>query len=147
MRASGLVTISDDSGIEVDALDGAPGVRSARWSGTGDDEQNRLKLMRELDGVPPSARSARFVCVIAIASPGRDVSTFHGTLDGVVADGPRGSQGFGYDALLELPDGRTVAELPASEKNAISHRGIALKNALPYIRSLTESSRPESTEG
>jgi XTP/dITP diphosphohydrolase len=135
---SGLVTVADDSGIEVDALHGAPGVRSARYAGEpSDDERNRLKLLRELEN--NEDRSARFVCVIAVAAPDGSVKTFRGTLDGVVTRAPRGSGGFGYDSLLELPDGRTAAELSSAEKNAISHRGTALRNALPYLHELLVS--------
>jgi XTP/dITP diphosphohydrolase len=138
--ASGLVTVADDSGIEVDALRGAPGVRSARYAGEpGDDELNRQKLLRELRGIPTDQRSARFVSEIAVANPDGDVRTFHGSLAGRVAEAPRGTGGFGYDSLLELPDGRTVAELPPEEKNAISHRGVALRNALPYLHTVIAS--------
>lgn len=137
--ASGLVTVADDSGIEVDALGGAPGVRSARYAGEpSDDERNRQKLLRELRGVPADKRTARFVSEIAVAVPGGNVRTFHGTLDGRVGDSPRGTGGFGYDSLLELPDGRTVAELTPEEKNAISHRGVALRNALPFLHTVIE---------
>jgi XTP/dITP diphosphohydrolase len=145
--ASGLVTVADDSGIEIDALGGAPGVRSARYAGEpGDDERNRRKVLRELAGTPEMARGARFVAVIAVAAPNGQVQTFRGTLDGRVTDAPRGEGGFGYDSLLELPDGRTVAELSADEKNAISHRGTALRNALPFLHELLDNGA-ESPKG
>jgi XTP/dITP diphosphohydrolase len=139
-RSTGLIAIADDSGIEVDALGGAPGVRSARYDGEGaTDERNRVKLLRELAALGAVDRAARFVCAIAVASPDGEVRTFHGALDGTVATEPRGSGGFGYDAILMLQDGRTVAELTPDEKNRISHRGTALKNALPYINELIGS--------
>lgn len=147
-EASGLVTVADDSGIEVDALDGAPGIRSARYAGEpGDDERNRVKLLEEMRGVLTERRSARFVSEIAVATPGGEVRTFRGTLDGQVAETPRGSGGFGYDSLLQLPDGRTVAELSPEEKNAISHRGVALRNALPYLHTVLESVPGRPKEG
>ncbi len=147
-EASGLVTVADDSGIEVDALNGAPGIRSARYAGEpGDDEQNRQKLMAELHGTPTEQRTARFVCEIAVATPAGELRTFHGTLEGRVAERPRGTGGFGYDSLMELPDGRTVAELTADEKNAISHRGEALRNALPYLQSVLDTMTEEPKEG
>lgn len=146
--ASGLVTVADDSGIEVDALNGAPGIRSARYAGEpGDDERNRAKLLEELQGVLTVCRSARFVSEIAVATPGGEVRSFHGTLEGRVAESPRGSGGFGYDSLLQLPDGRTVAELTPEEKNAISHRGVALRNALPYLQTVIESMAVRPEEG
>lgn len=145
---SGFVTVADDSGIEVDALDGAPGIRSARYAGeAGDDEKNRQKLLAALEGVPASRRSARFVCEIAVATPDGEVRTFRGTLGGRVAAGPRGAGGFGYDSLLELPDGRTVAELTPEDKNAISHRGEALRNALPYLQTVLDAMAAGPKEG
>lgn len=138
--ASGLVTVADDSGIEVDALGGAPGIRSARYAGEpADDDSNRQRLLRELADVPAARRTARFVCAIAVATPEGTVRTFHGALEGRVTDTPRGDGGFGYDPLMELPDGRTVAQLSPEEKNAISHRGAALRNALPYLHAVIES--------
>lgn len=146
--ASGRITVADDSGIEVDALDGAPGIRSARYAGEpADDARNRHRLLRELDGVPQERRTARFVCEIAVATPGGEVRTFHGTLEGRVAERPRGTGGFGYDSLLELPDGRTVAELSAEQKNAISHRGTALRNALPYLHTVIDTMATRPKEG
>jgi XTP/dITP diphosphohydrolase len=145
--ASGLVTVADDSGIEVDALDGAPGVRSARYAGeSGDDARNREKLLAALAGTPPEGRAARFVSVIAVATPTGETRLFRGTLDGRVAGAARGTGGFGYDSVLELPDGRTVAELSQEQKNAISHRGTALRLALPYLHQLLNA-RPDGPEG
>jgi XTP/dITP diphosphohydrolase len=123
--ASGLVTIADDSGLEVYALRGAPGVRSRRFFG--DDasaEERNAKLLALLDGV--SDRSARFVCVTALASPGGRVELFEGEVHGEIAEAPRGDAGFGYDPVFVIAgDGRTMAELPAEEKHRISHRGLA----------------------
>lgn len=139
-RVSGLVTASDDSGIEVDELGGAPGIRSARYAGEpSDDERNRLKLLEAMRDVPTAQRAARFVCEIAVAIPDGPVRTFHGTLEGRVSQVPRGTGGFGYDSIMELPDGRTVAELAASEKNAMSHRAEALRNALPYLQTVLDT--------
>jgi XTP/dITP diphosphohydrolase len=125
--ASGLLTLADDSGLEVDALDGAPGVRSARYA-LGDDADRVTALLRALAqaGVPQEARTARFCCVIVLAAP--DGRTWHaeGTCAGHILDTPRGSGGFGYDPVFYLPDhGCTMAELPAREKNRISHRARA----------------------
>ncbi len=139
-RESGLVTVADDSGIEVDALAGAPGVRSARFAGDdATDEQNTAKLLREMEEVPDEDRTARFVSVIVVATPDGRTKAFRGALEGMVGRSPRGSGGFGYDPVMVLPDGRTVAELEPAEKNRISHRGTALRNALPYIHELLES--------
>lgn len=136
-RAADMVTVADDSGIVVDALGGAPGVWSARYSGRdATDAGNREKLLRELRDTPAAQRAARFVSVIAVVAPDGRAQTFLGTLSGSVAMEERGAGGFGYDSIFELPDGRTIAELPADEKNRISHRGMALRNALPYIHSL-----------
>lgn len=146
-RASGLLTVADDSGIEVDALGGAPGVFSARYSGPdATDESNRLRLLADLDARGTPDRSARFVCVIAVAHPDGTVVTFHGTLEGQITSNARGTGGFGYDPILELPDGRTVAELTRDEKNRISHRGKALRKALPYIQDAT-GNMATSSEG
>ncbi|HEV2127361.1 MAG TPA: RdgB/HAM1 family non-canonical purine NTP pyrophosphatase [Thermomicrobiales bacterium] len=139
-RESGLVTVADDSGIEVDALGGAPGVRSVRYAGDdATDEQNIAKLLHELEGVPDEARTAGFVSVIVVATPDGRARAFRGTLEGMVGRSPRGGGGFGYDPVMVLGDGRTVAELEPGEKNGISHRGTALRNALPYIHELLDS--------
>jgi len=123
--ASGLQTIADDSGLEVYALRGAPGVRSRRFFG--DDasaEERNAKLLALLDGVED--RSARFVCITALASPDGHVELFEGEVQGEIAEAPRGEAGFGYDPVFVIAgDGRTMAELPSEEKHRISHRGIA----------------------
>jgi len=123
--ASGLQTIADDSGLEVYALRGAPGVRSRRFFG--DDataEERNVKLLALLDGAQD--RSARFVCVTALASPDGHVELFEGEVHGEIAEGPRGEAGFGYDPVFVIAgDGRTMAELTSEEKHRISHRGLA----------------------
>jgi XTP/dITP diphosphohydrolase len=132
--AAGRLCLADDSGLEVDALGGAPGVHSARYAGVGStraerDAANNAKLLRELANVPPDRRSARFVCVMCLAdASGRILATTRGTFEGRISDRPRGVNGFGYDPLLLLPDeGRTSAELASEEKNARSHRGAAAR--------------------
>ena len=123
--ASGLQTIADDSGLEVYALRGAPGVRSRRFFGDeASAEERNAKLLALLDGVED--RSARFVCVTALASPDGHVELFEGEVRGEIAESPRGEDGFGYDPVFVIAeDGRTMAEVPREEKNAISHRGLA----------------------
>ena len=123
--ASGLETIADDSGLEVYALRGAPGVRSRRFFGEDASPGERnAKLLALLDGVPD--RSARFVCVTALASPDGRVELFEGEVHGEIAESPRGDAGFGYDPVFVIAgDGRTMAELPAEEKHRVSHRGLA----------------------
>ena len=128
--ATGRRVIADDSGLEVAALDGAPGVRSARYAGAGgNDGRNVAKLLAALDG--RSDRRARFVCVVAVAGPEGLVGTAEGEVRGSIGDQPRGQGGFGYDPVF-IPDGyeQTFAELPAEVKNAMSHRGRALAAAL-----------------
>jgi XTP/dITP diphosphohydrolase len=123
--ATGLRTIADDSGLEVDALHGAPGLRSRRFFG--DDttaEERNTKLLALLDGV--SARGARFVCVAALATPDGRAETFDGEVRGEIGLAPRGSHGFGYDPIFIIAgDGRTMAEVSAQEKHSLSHRGLA----------------------
>jgi XTP/dITP diphosphohydrolase len=124
-RATGLPTIADDSGLEVDALGGAPGVRSRRFFGddASPEERNRM-LLGLLDGV--ADRTARFVAVIALAQPDGRVETFDGEVRGEIGAAPRGDDGFGYDPVFVIAeDGRTMADVPREEKNAISHRGLA----------------------
>jgi XTP/dITP diphosphohydrolase len=136
-RACGAWALADDTGLEVEALGGAPGVYSARWAGPGCSYvDNCAKLLRELSGVPPERRNARFRTVMALSSPEGRVERVEGRLDGAVAAAPRGSGGFGYDPLFLLPDGRALAELSADEKNAVSHRGRALRAILPRLRAL-----------
>ncbi len=139
-RFSGCVTMADDSGLCVDALDGAPGVHSARYAGeTADDAANNAKLLRVLEPVPRLQRQAHFHCCIALAWPDGRTHTFSGTVQGLIVDAPRGSQGFGYDPLFLVPEyGKTMAELGSRLKNRISHRARALEQALPVVRALAE---------
>jgi XTP/dITP diphosphohydrolase len=133
---TGLPSLADDTGLEVDALGGAPGVVSARYAGPGAtyDDNNR-KLLKALAGVRPPRRTASFRCVVALAVPGKPVRTVEGRTDGVILEEPRGGEGFGYDPVF-LPDGhdRTYAEMGAGEKNAVSHRGKAVRAAAELVR-------------
>ena len=131
--ASGLLSLADDSGIELAALDWGPGVRSARWAG-GRHAERVLSAVGDAED-----RRARMVCVVAVAYPtdrGVSVETFEGVIEGDVARRPRGAGGFGYDPIFLLPSGRTTAELPEGEKDRISHRGRAVARALPRLRAL-----------
>ncbi len=137
-RASGLMALADDSGIEVDALTGAPGVLSARFGGPGLDDTGRLNLMLEqLEDVPDGRRSARYRAVIAIVQSSGETRTFEGTCEGMIGRSPVGDGGFGYDPIFYIPvRGKTMAELTMEEKNEISHRAVAAKKAVEYLRSL-----------
>ena len=136
-RQSGLWTLADDSGLCVDALDGGPGVQSARYAPT--DESRRAKLLRALAGVPPARRGAHFQAVVVLSDPkGNRVVDAEGRVDGSIATAPRGSGGFGYDPLFlpaETP-GKTLAELDPAEKNRLSHRGRALERLRPALSRL-----------
>ena len=135
-QASGLLTLADDSGIEVAALDWGPGARSARWGGTRSGDNAGI-LLERLEGI--TDRRARMVCWLALADPGPDrpsVELFSGTVEGAVATERRGSGGFGYDPIFELPTGVTTAELAPEEKERVSHRGRAVAAATPSILSL-----------
>ncbi len=133
--ASGLLTLADDSGLEVDALGGAPGVRSARYSTTGSDGDNVDLLLNNLSGVPDDLRTARFVCVVAIAGPSEEIEFRRGECEGSITRERRGEDGFGYDPVFLLT-GRdvTMAQLPMEEKNRISHRARAVRKAIPLIK-------------
>lgn len=133
---SGLV-LADDSGLEVDALGGAPGVRSARYAGEGaGDAKNRQKLLEALRELPEAPRTARFRCVLALARQGLVLRHFNGAVEGTLLAEERGEGGFGYDSLF-VPDGyqETFAELPSEVKNQESHRARAMREALGYLRS------------
>lgn len=133
---SGLLTLADDSGLEVDALDGRPGVRTARYGGEGLSAVERYQLLlRNLSDVPWSRRAARFRCAIALAAPdGQLLGEAEGVCEGVIALEPSGGGGFGYDPVFYLPDrGVTMAELPSAEKHRISHRGRALAAISPLL--------------
>ncbi len=125
--ASGLLTLADDSGLEVDALGGAPGVYSARYAGEGASDADRYtKLLSALAGVPREQRAARFRCVIALAWPAGGVDLFEGQCEGIIAFEPRGTNGFGFDPVFYMPEfGQTMAELPMDVKNRVSHRARA----------------------
>lgn len=138
-RFTGCLTLADDSGLEVDALGGSPGVYSARFAGEPtDDERNNRKLMEMLQGVPAHERTARFRCVIAIAFPNGRVETTEGICEGRISSIPGGQGGFGYDPLF-VPDGfsQTFAELGPEVKNRISHRGKALQEASKLLQDLS----------
>ena len=141
LAAPGELVLADDSGLEVDALDGAPGVHSARYAAeephlaedNTDDEANNARLIRELASVPQEKRSGRFVCVIAAARDGRTLGVFHGKAEGFILDQRRGSNGFGYDPFFYFPAiGKTFAELTPSEKAEYSHRGAAFRKFLEW---------------
>lgn len=133
---TGLPALADDSGLEVDALGGAPGVRSRRFAvadqvrGERQDEANNRRLLELLAEVAEDARAARFVCAAALARPGGGEVVRRGTIEGRISRSPRGDGGFGYDPIFLLPDGRTLAEAPPEEKNAVSHRAGAVRALL-----------------
>ncbi|NGZ59824.1 MAG: non-canonical purine NTP pyrophosphatase, partial [Nitrospira sp. LK265] len=137
--ATGLPSVADDTGLEVDALGGRPGVFAARYAGENATyEDNCRKLLKELNGVPPARRTARFVTVAALAMPGGHSQAAMGTLFGVIAEGFVGTQGFGYDPVFFVPElGRTLAELTVDEKNRISHRAKAFRSMADILRLLT----------
>ncbi|WP_102691143.1 XTP/dITP diphosphatase [Rummeliibacillus pycnus] len=120
--------IADDSGLQIDALNGEPGVYSARYAGDHDDEANISKVLNNLEGVPEAKRTARFCCCLAITGPEHKTKTVFGTCEGVILTEKRGDNGFGYDPIFYVPTlGRTMAEMTAEEKGSISHRGNALR--------------------
>ncbi len=141
-RASGMLTLADDSGLEVDALGGAPGVRSARYAGPGASDVDRyLKLLAALEGVPDAQRTARFRCVIAMVSAEGTVLTAGGACEGKIGLVPRGDHGFGYDPVFVVAghSGQTMAELDPAVKNQISHRARAWMSAIPFLAQLLAS--------
>jgi XTP/dITP diphosphohydrolase len=147
LHVAGEIVVADDSGLEVDVLNGAPGVHSARYAapellGTEpheagantDDDANNARVLRELKNVAPNKRTGRFVCVLAAARDGKTLATFRGVAEGVILDAPRGSNGFGYDPLFCFPQiQKTFAELSAEEKSRYSHRGAAFRQFLDWI--------------
>jgi XTP/dITP diphosphohydrolase len=142
----GEIVVADDSGLEIDALNGEPGVHSARYAAPDlhnkqpheaeantDDNANNARVLRELKNIPPDKRTGRFVCVLAAARDGKTLATFRGTAEGVILDNPRGTNGFGYDPLFYFPPiGKTFAELSAEEKSKYSHRGKAFREFLQW---------------
>ena len=135
-RESKLLTLADDSGLEVDALGGEPGRLSARYAGEGASDEDRVNyLLSRLKDVPEGKRSARFRCVIAIAMPDDEVELCSGECEGVITLEPRGEKGFGYDPIFYLPElDKTMAELSLEEKNKVSHRGRAAREAIKLLR-------------
>lgn len=142
-RYTGQTVLADDSGLEVDALGGAPGVRSARYAGEpSDDRRNLEKLLEDLRSVGDAKRQARFVCCIALAFPDGRVETFSSTAEGTIGKEPRGSRGFGYDPVFYPRGARlTFAEMDGEAKNAISHRGVALRAVKRYLSGKREAPR------
>lgn len=138
MRATGQMALADDSGLCVDALNGEPGVYSARYAGPGCTyADNNKKLLDALADVPDEKRTARFVCAVAIARPGSEPVTFEGACEGVIARENQGEMGFGYDPLFVIPaDGRSFAQMTAGEKAAHSHRARAFEKARAWLASL-----------
>jgi XTP/dITP diphosphohydrolase len=141
LAATGEIVVADDSGLEVDALYGAPGVHSARYAAdkphladaNTDDAANNARVLRELAQVPPEKRTGRFVCVLAAARNGKTVEIFRGTAEGIILESPRGSNGFGYDPLFYFPSiHKTFAELSPEEKSHYSHRGSAFRQFLEW---------------
>jgi XTP/dITP diphosphohydrolase len=151
----GELVLADDSGLEIDALGGAPGVHSARYAADDphaaecntDDEANNAKVLRELRDVQQQERTGRFICVLAIARDSHTLQTFRGTAEGLILDAPRGHNGFGYDPLFFFPAiQKTFAELDAEEKSRFSHRGAAFRQLLQWMntnRNLTRDSRSQ----
>ncbi len=149
----GEVVVADDSGLEIDALNGEPGVHSARYAAPDlldkqpneadantDDEANNARVLRELKDVPAEKRTARFVAVLAAARDGRTLATFRGTAEGIILESPRGTNGFGYDPLFYFPQIRkTFAELSAEEKAGYSHRGAAFRHFLGWCDGLSQN--------
>lgn len=136
-KATGLPTLGEDSGLEVDALGGEPGIYSARYAEEGaSDGANIRKLLREMDGVPPGKRGARYRCTAVLAFPNGKEIAADGSCEGEIALEPRGRGGFGYDPVFLLPDGRMMAELAPAEKDALSHRGKALRRLSEKLRAV-----------
>jgi XTP/dITP diphosphohydrolase len=145
-QVPGEVVVADDSGLEIDVLNGAPGVHSARYAAekpeqadaNTDDEANNARVLRELKGVPPAQRTGRFVCVLAAARDGKALATFRGTAEGIILDAPRGTNGFGYDPLFYFSQiKKTFAELTAEEKSKYSHRGAAFRQFLEWCEAFS----------
>jgi XTP/dITP diphosphohydrolase len=145
-KQTGLWTIADDSGLMVDALDGSPGVKSARFSGAKDkdrsliDHKNIAKVLELLKDVPTEKKTARFVCCLCLASPDKVLIETRGKLEGLIAEKEIGTNGFGYDPVFFVPHlNKTIAQLTANEKNSISHRGNAIRKLKPLLKELLSS--------
>jgi XTP/dITP diphosphohydrolase len=134
-EASGMLALADDSGLEVDALNGEPGLLSSRYAGEGASDTDRVQfLLDKLEGVPEDKRTARFRCVIALASPEGHIEYCEGSCEGIIITNPKGTKGFGYDPVFYFPDrGKTMAELPAELKNKVSHRAAAARKAVELL--------------
>lgn len=137
VAAMGLPALGEDSGLEVDALGGEPGIRSARWV-PGSDADRMYALLERMEGIPAPRRMGRYVSCIAIVTPAGREEVVRGTMEGEIGLTPRGTGGFGYDPIFLLPDGRTVAELSMAEKNAVSHRSKSLAQARALLPGLLE---------
>jgi XTP/dITP diphosphohydrolase len=136
-RESGLVTVAEASGLVVDRLDGAPGMQSATYAGEGaTDEANRDFLLQELHDAPANGRSARLISAVSVAAPDGQLQTFESTLDGVVAQEPRGIEGAGYEPIFELDDGMTIAELLPEQRDEVRPRALAVQQARPFLDEL-----------
>jgi XTP/dITP diphosphohydrolase len=136
-RATGLLTLADDSGLVVDALGGEPGVYSARYGGTRSDRDRLALVLERLGAVPDDRRTARFVAAIALARPGHETELFEASVEGTITREPRGQHGFGYDPIFVYPPaGRTFAEMEQGEKARVSHRGKALRQAVNFLSKL-----------
>jgi XTP/dITP diphosphohydrolase len=132
---TGLPSLADDSGLEVDALGGAPGLYSARFGGLASDRERTAHLLEQLRGVPEGGRGARFVCVLGLVTPAGDAHAFEGCCEGVITTAPRGDGGFGYDPVFWSPElGKTFAEATPEEKAAVSHRGRALAKLAAWLQ-------------
>jgi XTP/dITP diphosphohydrolase len=141
LHAPGEMVVADDSGLEIDALNGAPGVHSARYAAdipeqadaNTDDHANNARVLRELKTISPAQRTGRFVCVLAVARDGKILATFRSTAEGIILEAPRGKNGFGYDPLFCFPEiNKTFAELSAEDKSKYSHRGAAFREFLKW---------------
>ena len=143
-RSSRLITVADDSGLEVDALGGEPGIHSARYAGKGASDRDRIVyLLDKLKEIPWEERTARFRCVIAVAAPGGMLEMCEGECEGLIAFEAKGENGFGYDPIFYLPEfDKTMAELPLEIKNQISHRARAAQKAYGVLQRLTDKDRP-----
>ena len=143
VKESRIPTLADDSGLEVDALGGAPGVHTARYAGKDASDEDRYRLLlHNLARIPREKRSARFRCVIAIATPEGEVFCTEGTCEGFISDEPAGTEGFGYDPIFYLPEyDCTMAQLPSKIKNQISHRAQAAQAAIPILARLVSQGR------
>lgn len=140
-KASGMLSLADDSGLEIDALDGAPGIYSARFAGRDTSYEERFRLILErLKSLPLEKRTARFRCAIALAEPSGYYQVVEGVLEGMIADSPCGTNGFGYDPIFLVPKlGKTMAELPSDQKNRVSHRGRAAQKARALLANWPQS--------